>query len=742
MPARSTRVFLSNQTSHTLYNLGANLDHGAWTNNQSPPASIAPGAVGYWESESDGIATGTEGNISFGIGAAGKAGTPVAAVSRNPGQLDIFFTGQDGIVYTAGWNAATGWSEFLQIGGVFPAGAPVTAVSRNPDQLDLFVIGNDGDVYTSAWTMGGSWSGIGNRWWNIGGTFPRGARVAAVSRAANILDLFVTGNDGCVYTSNWTQGAAWTGIGNKWWNIGGIFPAGAPVTAASRASNILDVFITGNDGIVYTSNWTQGGAWTGIGNKWWNIGGIFPKGAPLAVVSRAPNMLDVFVTGNDGIVYTSNWTDGGAWTGIGNRWWNIGGMFPAGASLAAVSRNQGQLDVFVTGNDGCVYTSAWTAGGTWTGIGNRWWNIGGFFPVGALLAAVTRNPNQLDVFIVGNDGAVYTSSWTAGGAWTGIGNKWFGLAQAVHFHWDNPFSGQDKYNLTVSNGFQCFRDAGAGNNADVHITLRAAVPHYSGFLPSKDGFRFPNSFGNVPYTLPPLKGSVLDYKYGNASNGLCGGMVDAARDYFQATVPIPSTTTPPAGEQDPLFNYIVSRLFDTFDVDDVTLYLKYMDPAYPDTDENVANSLGIVDGRASVVINTEWPIIRADIDSGSTSCLGLVTVKSLLPTDLGKCHQVLCYGYLEDGMNVTMYIYDPNQNGVDGVTIRFNTQDWSVPINIVHNVDVTENKVRLPIYCLFRTLYNFHQPPVIPSIIGHFTKQLTDEKVVPGVTPLMRKQGH
>jgi hypothetical protein len=430
----------------------------------------------------------------------------------------------------------------------------------------------------------------------------------------------------------------------------------------------------------------------------------------VSAVSRNPNQLDIFVTGNDGCVYTSAWSAGGAWSGVGNKWWNIGGVFPKGTPVAAVSRNPNQLDLFVTGNDGCVYTSAWSAGGAWSGLGNKWWNIGGVFPKGTPVTAVSRDTNHLDLFISGLDSGVYTSAWSAGGVWTGIGNRWMGFSSSVYFHWDNPYSGQDKYNLMVSNGYQCFRDAGAGNNADVHVTLRPAVRHDSGFLPSKHGYHFTNSWPNTPYSLPPLKGSVLDYKYGNAVNGLCGGMVDSARDYWQAKIPIPARTVAPSGEQDPLFVYIVNRLFDTFDVDDVSLYLKYMNPAYPDTDENVATSVGLADGRASVVINTEWPIVRDDINGGSPSCLGLVTVKSLNPGDLGKCHQVMAYAYLEDGMNVTLWIYDPNQPNDDNVTIQFNEQDWSKPINIVHNVDVKENGQKLPIYCLFRTHYSFHQP--------------------------------
>jgi hypothetical protein len=50
------------------------------------------------------------------------------------------------------------------IGGYFPPGAPVAAVSRNPNQLDLFITGYNGVVYTNWWTAGFDWSGINNNW--------------------------------------------------------------------------------------------------------------------------------------------------------------------------------------------------------------------------------------------------------------------------------------------------------------------------------------------------------------------------------------------------------------------------------------------------------------------------------------------------------------------------------------------------------------------------------------------------
>jgi hypothetical protein len=206
----------------------------------------------------------------------------------------------------------------------------------------------------------------------------------------------------------------WSGIYDNWRPIGGFFPKGAPITAVTRNPGQLDLFVCGNDGRVYTSWWYQGQDWSGVNDNWRSIGGFFPPGAPIAAVARTPDNLDLFICGNDGRVYTSWWYQGQDWSGVNDNWRSIGGVFPAGAPVAAVARTSNNLDLFICGNDGRVYTSWWYQGVDWSGVNDNWRSIGGFFPAGAPVAAVARTPNNLDVFICGNDGRVYTSWWPAG----------------------------------------------------------------------------------------------------------------------------------------------------------------------------------------------------------------------------------------------------------------------------------------------------------------------------------------
>lgn len=169
------------------------------------------------------------------------------------------------------------------------------------------------------------------------------------------------------------------------------------------------------------------------------------------------------------------------------------------------------------------------------------------------------------------------------------------------------------------------------------------MPFVAGFQPSVSGFPFPNKWPSVP--LLDLRVGPVDVPIGKASNGLCGGMVFAACDYFLRLSP-PARLDGVAGTT---YDYLVRRLFDSFNLAIVppgpARYMHLMNPAPPDYETTASNAGVAPRGRAWVMVNEEWPLIRKDLDNGVLCPLALVRIKSLDPFMLGKNHQVLAYGY-------------------------------------------------------------------------------------------------
>lgn len=194
-----------------------------------------------------------------------------------------------------------------------------------------------------------------------------------------------------------------------------------------------------------------------------------------------------------------------------------------------------------------------------------------------------------------------------------------------------------------------------------------------GFLPSTSGFGFANAFPHVPVRRIGIPG-VISIPIGDASNGLCGGMVFAARDYFEAgREPAEVTEAPGEGR---LFDYLVDRLFDSFRLPfGPARYLRLMSPLLSDG-ETVWSRLGLgPHGRAWEMIRREWPAIRAEIDRGHPAALGLVRVKSSDPFQLRHNHQVLAYGYELTDTSLTLHVYDPNRPRDDDVTLTLSLAD-------------------------------------------------------------------
>jgi len=359
-------------------------------------------------------------------GATFPPGAPVYAVSRSTDKLDIFAADIYGRILTSAWMPGfTQWTTWRQVAGVATIpGAHVTAVSRSTDKLDIFVVGTDHTVYTAAWEpdFGQDWHG----WYVIGraalplgvATFPPGCPVHAISRSTDKLDIFAVNDNfgafvpsivGTIMTSAWepgfTQWSTWRQVAN------GAASPGAHVTAVSRSTDKLDIFVVspdlqqpygggpGVDGLVFTAAWEPdfGADWHG----WWpafmapELETRISDGGPIAAVSRSKDKIDVFACG---IVESYSYTPGGpppaqgvvtsawpplppfnipwVWTLVagGNQKFDPGDQSSQPA-VTAVSRNTDKLDIFFVGTDGNVWTAAWEPAfgqGNWHG----WWTIG------------------------------------------------------------------------------------------------------------------------------------------------------------------------------------------------------------------------------------------------------------------------------------------------------------------------------------------------------------------------------
>lgn len=180
---------------------------------------------------------------------------------------------------------------------------------------------------------------------------------------------------------------------------------------------------------------------------------------------------------------------------------------------------------------------------------------------------------------------------------------------------------------------------------------------------------------------------------GNADNGLCGGMVFAALDYWHAGR-TPQQQRPAPGS--PLYKFIVTRLIDSWHVPaGVAQYYHWM--TLPD---------GTPHGVSWLTIEQQWPQVKAGLDHGIPAALGVVTVASDNPAQLGENHQVLAVGYAISGPEVTVRVYDPNSGKKDGVHITFSTAAPGQPTRFAHNLNLAR-----PVRGFFVTPYAPATPP-------------------------------
>ena len=194
------------------------------------------------------------------------------------------------------------------------------------------------------------------------------------------------------------------------------------------------------------------------------------------------------------------------------------------------------------------------------------------------------------------------------------------------------------------------------------------------FTARSHGFAFPNCFpeGKPVYRVRTPFGTV---PVGDASKGLCGGMVFAALDHHRHGRQLPADPDTPG-----LFEYLARRLWASFHLPwGVTRIYQWM--GRPDA---ARTGRGHHPTATVPYLTTqrEWPLVKAQLDRREPTPLMLIKSTSRNPWDMGDNHQVLATGYDENPAtgDVTVYLYEPNYPvggpGDADVTLRFNVKEY------------------------------------------------------------------
>lgn len=278
-----------------------------------------------------------------------------------------------------------------------PSMPGMTAVSRSNDTMDVFAATTDGLVkhrFFPAGTNAGCWT-----------TLPSNARIkgepAAIVTPGRI-DVFALGID------NRLKRATWTVANDGWYNwidMGTETFTSAPALT-KRSDTGIDVFAKNGANRIqhrhFITTRTETSGWYG---SWNNIGGNFDSttftSGPAAVASPDGSRMNVLARGADGHLTTLMWTEG-------HGWWNwVQREDVITGKPSAISRGGNGVSIFYRSHGDALLHKYTADGNSWTqpvqGLGGN---------IYTSPAAVSMNPQRIDVFSRNNEADLVRKTWS------------------------------------------------------------------------------------------------------------------------------------------------------------------------------------------------------------------------------------------------------------------------------------------------------------------------------------------
>lgn len=178
------------------------------------------------------------------------------------------------------------------------------------------------------------------------------------------------------------------------------------------------------------------------------------------------------------------------------------------------------------------------------------------------------------------------------------------------------------------------------------------------FRPSRDGLPFGN--------LWPTGAAIRVHKRAVARvyGGLCGGMVQLSRERWLAREPIPANAT---AEDPELVDQLVAAQIESLGLPSGPMRYLALQLPHRVTARRKSTARALA-------------AVRADLEQGRPSVVGLLRALSWNPGSLAQHHVVLACAMREETDKTILSVYDPNHPGNDRVRITANA-DSSIRTN-------------------------------------------------------------
>jgi hypothetical protein len=342
----------------------------------------------------------------------------IALSANADGRLQLFMVGEgeNQSLYTDYQREVNGgWlppGTFEPFGGDWPNSDDI-ALSANADgRQQLFLVGKNLSLYTDYQTqINGGWLGFG-KFESFGGEWPNSDRIALGPNADGRLELFMVGKNHSLYTDYQTEvNGGWLPRPEKFRSFGGSWSNLQDIGLGSNADGRLQLFMINpaNSQLETDYQVEKNGGWSGFTVS---LRGTWSTTDSVAVASNQNATMQVFLIGQNGRLYTryQEQINGGFACKVEGCWEDLGGTWPAGDSVAVAPDAQGLLNLFLIGKNGALYTKKQTSvngafGATWESLGE---SLAGRWSATDSLAVAPNQDGRLQIFLVGPDRQLYT----------------------------------------------------------------------------------------------------------------------------------------------------------------------------------------------------------------------------------------------------------------------------------------------------------------------------------------------